>query len=136
MSTHATITIRIKTEQEQFLTIYNHFDGYLDHLGQMLLDHYNQFQSVFDLISCGDVSFVDSTLYTCKFYHRDRNEDWGYVAPRQSDSREQLDVTLKQLSGSYQYLFENDKWYYRVKFTLDEFRPLTQQAIDEGHDDE
>lgn len=66
--------------------IYCHWDGYLDHNGKILLDHYSNPYVLRDLIDLGDLSSLGLRIGTqhefdtrvegeCTFYGRDRGED-------------------------------------------------------------
>jgi hypothetical protein len=62
--------------------IYCHWDGYPEHNGQLLMNYYNSPSAVFDLMELGDLSSLDTTPAGCTAFHRDRNEPWGMVEPR------------------------------------------------------
>lgn len=63
MSTNASISIQ---ENKKIKTIYNHWDGYIDGLGDTLLKHYTDPEKVKKLINLGDVSSVGKTLEPSK----------------------------------------------------------------------
>ena len=44
---------------KRVLQIYNHHDGYPDHLGTVLNRYYNDYERALALILAGDTSFVD-----------------------------------------------------------------------------
>jgi hypothetical protein len=65
--------------------VYCHWDGYLEHNGKILRDHYSDPFKLRDLIDLGDLSSLDANIGTkhdfdarvpgeCTFYMRDRNE--------------------------------------------------------------
>ena len=56
MSTRSTISIQ--NEDGTVLTVYCHFDGYPEHNGRILLDHYNDEKLARELISFGDMSYL------------------------------------------------------------------------------
>ena len=87
--------------------IYCHWDGYPEHNGQLLVNNYNSPSAVFDLMELGDLSSLDVTLDQCKAYHRDRNEPWGMVEPRDINTSE-LDVVANNYGVDYVYIYNNE----------------------------
>ena len=66
--------IAIENENGTVISIYCHFDGYLEGVGKKLFEHYDR-EKTEKLIELGDISVLgESTLDTIA-YHRDRNED-------------------------------------------------------------
>lgn len=59
MATNAFIGFR---ENNSITYIYNHSDGYLEHLGKMLIEHYNSEEKAKALVNLGDVSVVKEKL--------------------------------------------------------------------------
>lgn len=100
--------------------IYCHWDGYLDHNGRILLEHYhspktNQLISLGDLSSLGKEigekhSFEDNSHPEwCKFYARDRGEDpadWSVF-----HSRDEFVAEMGASGCEYFYLMDNGIWY-------------------------
>lgn len=97
MATRA--NIGIQNESGTISAIYTHYDGYIEYMGRMLLDHYNSETQAQNLIEGGSISTLqrrpfpiypgfnfenhrdvdpDSTVY----YHRDRGESWEDNKPR------------------------------------------------------
>jgi len=101
MSTRSTISI--KTPEGKIRSIYCHYDGYLEHNGELLSTHYNNESAANNLIKLGDISSLASTLETTVAYHRDRRESY------------RVDVVddIKDIDGQdYNYLFMDGKWSY------------------------
>ena len=71
--------IGIKLEDNIVKTIYCHWDGYPEHNGKLLIDHYNSPAAITELMELGDLSSLAESPDQCKAYHRDRNEPWGMV---------------------------------------------------------
>ena len=100
--------------------VYVHSDGYVDHTGKVLLEHYSDPNKVEDLVERGSVSFLGQEIgekhsfyshavehrnWTC-FYHRDRGDEWESCHPLLVDTPEEL-----QGNASYTYIFGVDgKW--------------------------
>lgn len=76
MSTHANIAILKPNGNIQ--SIYCHFDGYPQHVGQILHDHYNNQERVQQLIALGNISSLGEKLepseLEIKYKHRYSNE--------------------------------------------------------------
>lgn len=115
MGTRSTIAIEFadKTVQQ----IYCHWDGYLDHNGKILAEHYSDPFKLRELIDLGDMSSLAERIGTqhefskapegeCTFYKRDRNESGceaktfksyeDYVANHQYEEYEYI---LRQVDG-------------------------------------
>ena len=80
------------------LQIYNHNDGYPDHLGYILKNYYNTYERALALILAGDTSFVDDDK-TAAYCTRDGYER---VAPRCFDHPRQYE--------EYLYTFIDGEW--------------------------
>ena len=87
----ATRAIIAKLDDKGIKAIYNHSDGYLEHAGRILNEHYNTEEKVDELLSYGDVSIIRENIGVkldfnntmafvknkqCKFYMRDRGEKY------------------------------------------------------------
>ena len=108
--------------------VYCHWDGYLEHNGQILLKHYSNPFILRDLIDLGDISSLKPTIGTkhafshfelraeevaeykvltenmCTFYGRDRGEDG--VSAKKFASYE--DYLLNHQYEEYDYILRND----------------------------
>lgn len=116
MSTHSLIG---KVNKDNSITyIYCHFDGYMEHNGRILQEHYTKESKVDDLLKLGDLSilgeeigekhdFNDYDLTTakkwCRAYGRDRGE---------TDIEARTVQSANNIVGQeeYVYLFEDNKW--------------------------
>ena len=101
--------------------IYCHWDGYPEHNGQLLVNHYNTPTDVFKLMELGDLSSLDTTPDNCTVYHRDRNEPWGTVEPRDVSTSE-LDVVAMDYGVDYVYTYNDEfEWEcYRLDYASGE----------------
>ena len=111
--------------------IYCHWDGYPEHVGKMLLKHYNDFDIVCELMDLGDLSCLAENLYcddnnhsfenpadgVCVAYGRDRGEKG--VESRVFDNIIEFEKFADRTGADYQYLFNDEhlfndgKWQYR-----------------------
>ena len=97
--------------------IYCHWDGYPEHNGELLVNHYISPAAINALMELGDLSSLDATPDSCTAYHRDRNEPWGMVEPRDVNTSE-LAAVGKDYGVDYVYVYnENNEWEC---FRLDE----------------
>jgi len=109
MSTRSAIAIQ-ETKEGPVKYAYCHYDGYIEHNGKILNEHYRDPAKVKELLALGDMSSLDETLDKSIFYHRDRKEELHMHAP----------ITLKELAAEdvfdYRYLLKEDEdgswnWY-------------------------
>ena len=82
------------------LQIYNHHDGYPDHLGTVLSRYYNDYERALALILAGDTSFVDQ--HSTKAYASQPDE--GY------ESNKPIVLSYARTNEEYLYTFVNGKW--------------------------
>lgn len=87
--------------------IYCHWDGYPEHNGKLLVENYTSPAAVFDLMELGDLSSLDITPAKCKAYHRDRNEPWGMVEPRDIDVTAYAEV-MNDYDTEFIYVYNKD----------------------------
>lgn len=110
----------------KYKVIYCHFDGYLEHNGEILINHYQDRNKIEKLLSLGDLSSLDknidpdsnlphSTDYkeqqkdVCVFYNRDgkeNNPDWDAKVLTKEEMFDNVWI-------EYFYIFTlEDKWKY------------------------
>jgi hypothetical protein len=136
MSTRS--SIGIVNDDGSVTGIYCHWDGYPEHNGKLLLNHYNNTAIVYELMDLGNLSYLDEKLNTdlphsfkkpvkgvCVAYGRDRGE-------KNVNSKKFISDIEYKMNGNgvdYQYLFNNNKWYYRnVNKTGSTFVELTARV--------
>lgn len=110
--------IGIQNEDESVRSIYCHWDGYPDHNGKILQEHYSDREKLNKLIDLGEISSLGERIEpnegeTQTFdnplngvvvaYHRDRGED--YLKPREDDS---IDSFVKNGYEEYGYIYTKD----------------------------
>lgn len=122
MSTRSLIGIK---ENNKYSVIYCHSDGYPEHNGKILLEHYNSMDMAKELIALGDLSLLgeriapnpgekhtfDEPLDNVTIaYHRDRGEKLNPAA--NADSLKELLKIVKDSWAEYIYIFdeESNEW--------------------------
>ena len=120
----ATRAIIAKLDDKGVKAIYNHSDGYLEHAGRILAEHYRDESKVDELIAQGDVSIIDEnigvkidfndykTRYAnkqCKFYMRDRGEKYKH-AEQLKDETELIEFS-NNCDVDFIYMFAYGYWY-------------------------
>lgn len=86
-----------------YRAVYVHYDGYLEGVGQSLLN-YNTQAEVEQLISYGDRSSLNEGFY------RDRGET--DVDPQEFTDIDQLITAAFGSGAEYYYVFRDGVWYY------------------------
>ncbi|MDL2274393.1 hypothetical protein LJC34_07650 [Oscillospiraceae bacterium OttesenSCG-928-G22] len=139
MSTNAVISIK---DHDKYRAIYCHWDGYVEHTGNVLASHYNTIEKAEQLISLGDISFLDKHVapeggveHTFEkpldgvtiAYHRDRGEPLR--GPREFMSLSQMIRSFS--SCTYIYVCEAGQWQYCTDRNY-ELRPIP--GFDVSHD--
>jgi len=108
MSTRSSITLKRKDGKYQ--GVYCYFDGYIDGVGKTLVNTFNTYSKVQELIDLGDLSVVcdAGNINEVEAYHRDRGEE--LQPARIYDTYEEI---LNTVGQGCDYLFENGEWIYK-----------------------
>lgn len=138
MATRSTIALEFADGTVE--QIYCHWDGYLEHNGQILLQHYKDPFKVRDLIDGGAVSSLAPSVDKPEGHSFDKSVD-GYTVFYARDRGEELvkhrfkdfeDYKANAQDEEYNYILRRDgKWY--VEF-YGEFDGLLEQAIMDEQD--
>jgi hypothetical protein len=120
--------------------IYCHWDGYLEHNGQILQKHYSDPFVLRDLIDLGDMSSLGERIGTqhafanapegeCTFYKRDRNES-GCEAKRFKSYEEYV---ADHQYEEYEYILRacGDKAVWFVADHSDRYVPLAEAIVNQ-----
>jgi hypothetical protein len=82
------------------LQIYNHHDGYPDHLGAVLNKYYNDYEKALALILAGDTSFVD----------QHSTEAYASLPDEEYESNKPTILDHSRVNEEYLYTFMDGKW--------------------------
>ena len=138
MATRATIA---KLDNNGVKAIYLHSDGYLEHTGRILDEHYRDESKLNELLAHGDVSslnenigeklpFNDYMLFhekkQCRFYHRDRGEDKKEAATLGGEN-ELVKFATEKCDAEYIYMFAYGSWYVYDVYNNSEFVELEDE---------
>lgn len=117
MGTHSSIAVK---HGNNIKAVYCHWDGYLDHNGRILLEHYNSARAN-HLVALGNLSvlfkdieppegvehsFNNPAEDVCVFYGRDRKENGNQFRTYASEAE-----WLDQAGEEYNYLMDGGVWY-------------------------
>lgn len=102
-------TISIKTE-DGIRAIYAHWDGYVDHNGKILLNHYTHDAAVTALIDLGDISQLGVDLDNTVAYARDRGENFADVSAQMFTGTEDWIEYFKGSNCEFFYMFDGQDW--------------------------
>ena len=100
-------------EEGKIHFIYNHFDSTPNTLGAELLENYNSYEKVVELINGGDMSYPGD-------HYADGDACYEDVAPRTTEDA--LDV----LEEEYAYIYMNDGWFW-MKTGMEYYLPLVRE---------
>ena len=100
--------IGIENENGTVSSIYCHWDGYPEHNGKVLKEHYTDRSKVEQLIELGDISSLREEPGVTVAYHRDRGEDFQEARVDKNPER-----YFTSDIEEYGYLFtKNGEWVY------------------------
>jgi hypothetical protein len=105
MGTHAVIAVQYN---ETINSVYCHFDGYFEHVGNILQDYYNTEDKIDQLMVRGDMSSLGKTIKECKFF--DDTSFKVFIDSPFMSARERLKTYANSRFASYVYLFVEGNW--------------------------
>ena len=114
-------------------SVYCHWDGYLDHNGRILLEHYDSAKAN-NLVALGDISSLGSEIgekhdfdvrFTSgaigenwtKFYGRDRGETGCEF--QTDDTFEKFYKRADACGAEYYYIMKDGEWYVGTTYSSD-----------------
>jgi hypothetical protein len=99
--------------------IYCHWDGYLDHNGRILVDHYNTSEKVDELLELGNLSVLAPEIGEKQdFENKQRNQNYCLAYGRDRDEKDQGPKTCnlndyKPEFVDYVYLYNEQGWNWK-----------------------
>ena len=118
MSTNATVSLKTK---KGIQSIYCHWDGYPEYLGNILMGNYCNEEKIQNLLNQGDASIIDEKIDfdpkyehsfekrqegSCLFYHRDRGETL------ETHFFKTISEMLKSFGQQHNYYYHDGIWYH------------------------
>ena len=110
-------------------SVYCHWDGYLDHNGRILLEHFDSTKANF-LVALGDLSSLkpnigekhdfddrDACDTQCNFYGRDRGEPGTEF--KTTDTFEKFLELCDACCAEYYYIMKDGEWYVGTTYKSD-----------------
>ncbi len=101
MSTRAIIGKQI--DDDSYLSVYLHREGYVDYSGVLLQTHYATTEQVDQLLALGNMSSLGISVNDCLFYNRDTQESWGTAKPKLRNLQEIC-------SEEWVYIWDGTQW--------------------------
>lgn len=125
-------SIAVQHANGRVSAVYCHFDAYLEYMGETLNSHYNSLLLAEELVALGNLSSVNEFVSECVAYHRDRNEPWVDVKPKEYANLEEYKdkVHLDIDNNVPHYIFTNNNWHVVESFSILVKRPLTDALFD------
>jgi hypothetical protein len=141
MATRAVIG-KLERDGSGIKAIYLHSDGYLEHAGIILDEHYRDENKVDELIAHGDVSSLNENIGVkldfndlksfyenkqCRFYGRDRGEQHTHFDLLDSEI-DLIKFAKRSCDAEYVYLYAYGYWYvYTIEDNTYEFVELEDE---------
>lgn len=127
MSTRSMIAVQ--NVDGTILSVYAHWDGYLENNGRILLEKYNTEDKVRELISKGDISSLGDTIAETTFYatrgswpdsRGGSDEPWKQVRPKGDESLMYFRKNLAESWTEFIYIFSvsESRWKWNRKRAL------------------
>ena len=113
------------TKEREAVVVYCHWDGYLRHNGQILLNNYKNSGQVYDLLSRGNISLLGESIESTRYL------DDGVHATWYKSLEEYADSLKDDIFIEYIYLWDCTLkcWVYKQMGDVG-FKVLNQDAIE------
>jgi len=95
-------------EDRNFTCTYNHYDGYPDHLGKALTDHYNTDEKAKEIANTGYISFVDEDGKIDSKYNEPANK--MVLDDDIEEAGLQIGEKVDEYGGNYGYVWFGNEW--------------------------
>jgi hypothetical protein len=121
--------------------IYCHWDGYLEHNGKLLAEHYRTDDKINKLLDEGALSVLGMEVGTkhpfdelqhqaqCTFYARDRGEDIEETKAQVFSTEEEFVSQARGSWAEYVYLWKDQKWFYKQLYSKTNWFELETEDI-------
>jgi len=139
MSTNSRISIIKKNEK--ISSIYCNWEGFPQHQGAMLLEHYNSEEKAKEIIALGDLSILNAQLYPSE-KHSFADPQGGVTIAYHRDRKEKLRIAKHRTLAEYEksYLFDkvnynylwSGKWLVFDKYGKKKWLELTENIVKYG----
>jgi len=114
---------KLNEDKSTVTAIYCHWDGYLEHNGQLLTENYTDTNKIDQLLALGDLSVLGEDIgekhdfnmtvgKSCTAYGRDREEEGVEAETYSIEEYNYRDVGGRR-GVSYVYLFDGKEWLYQ-----------------------
>jgi hypothetical protein len=113
-------TIAMEQPDGRVMQIYCHWDGYLDHNGRILQEHYRDRAKVLALMLLGDISSLRPEIGEAHDFDGEINEKWCTAYGRDRGERDTAARVFQDFEDyrdnhqyeEFEYVFrQDDQWY-------------------------
>lgn len=131
-------------DDQTVIGIYCHWDGYPDHNGRLLMEHWTDRAKVLEMLNHGDMSILGKNLGKqhhfddregrgegCAFYGRDRREE---VSVRRFSRKDWLDRETRFMGAEYIYTQSLDGEWFVSEGIGTEMVPVAQVIASEAEE--
>ena len=113
MSTRSEIAV--ENEDGSIKSIYCHSDGYIEYMGVLLNNYYNDFEKAKEIINENDCSMLSTTINKSRFYNSWNGENTK--AKEFTDLKDLMNHFQNDIFVEYIYLFRKGIWFVsKLKF--------------------
>ena len=106
---------------DEIYAIYCHNDGYLQHNGRILLNHYDDIEKVEELIDLGNLSVLSKEIGEKQDFDQPTDRNWCLAYGRDRGEQNQqagryislIEATYDFDGCDYYYLFDGNKWLWK-----------------------
>lgn len=136
-------TIAMEQPDGRIMQIYCHWDGYLEHNGAILLEHYKDRAKVLALMMLGDISSLRNEIgmahdFDARYADDDARADWVVAYGRdrgEKGTEAKVFVDFQDYVDShqyeeYEYIFRKDDQWYVSEYGRD-YKALTEDMVKE-----
>ena len=130
MSTNCNIAVQI--EDDKYLMVYCHHDGYINGVGRKLIYYYTDYEKVLALVRLGDLSSLGNDLEKSEAYHRDMKRDYVIRTVSEIDISNTLFRVCYKFINNIWFVKNDGIWVRLDGFFKKELRQLKLKTIKNG----